>query len=62
MEPILPAKIKKYLKSQIEQALRENSDFSTRYNQKYSTETVKKIRLAFFNSLVDMFQNYERRV
>ncbi len=55
MEPILPAKIKKYLRSQIEQAIRDNPETTTYQNQKYSHETVNKIRLAFFNSLVDMF-------
>jgi bifunctional DNase/RNase len=52
MDPILPAKIKKYLKTQIEQALDENF----KHQEKgYTIETVKKIRLAFFNSIVDLF-------
>ena len=59
MEPILPEKLKRNLLKQIEEALKENINKS---QGNYSVETVYIIRQAFFNLIVDLFQNYKYRV
>lgn len=55
---MLPSKLLKILNQKIESAQREHPNV----NKKPSAEFIRKFRLAFFDLIVDLFQNYKKRV
>ncbi len=55
---MLPPKLLKVLNSKIESAQRDHPNV----NKKPNPEFIRKFRLAFFDLIVDLFQNYKKRV